>query len=77
MQERNFTPAGMELNSKLRAGAKIRGAVVDVAERAADDFDFAERLTELNEELERLNAEARMLEIAVGFISSGDLFQDF
>ena len=33
-----------------------------VAERAADDFDFAERLQELNEELERLNAEARGLE---------------
>ena len=33
-----------------------------VTERAADDFDFAERLTELNEDLERLNAEARVLE---------------
>ena len=37
-----------------------------VAERAADDFDFAERLTELNEELERLNAEARALEERIG-----------
>lgn len=35
---------------------------VDVAEMAADDFDFAERLTELSEELERMNAEARVLE---------------
>jgi len=38
------------------------GRYVGVAERAADDFDFAERLMELNEELERLNGEARMLE---------------
>jgi type I restriction enzyme M protein len=38
------------------------GRYVGVAERAADDFDFAERLQELNEELERLNAEARELE---------------
>jgi type I restriction enzyme M protein len=35
---------------------------VGVAERAADDFDFAEWLQELNEELERLNVEARVLE---------------
>jgi type I restriction enzyme M protein len=33
-----------------------------VAERAPDDFEFAERLEELNEELETLNAEARELE---------------
>ncbi len=38
------------------------GRYVGVAERAADDFDFVERITELNEELERLNAEARVLE---------------
>jgi type I restriction enzyme M protein len=38
------------------------GRYVGVTERAADDFDFAERLTELNEDLERLNAEARVLE---------------
>jgi hypothetical protein len=31
-------------------------------EREADDFDFYERLEELNEELEVLNAEARELE---------------
>ncbi|MBU0511981.1 MAG: type I restriction-modification system subunit M [Chloroflexi bacterium] len=37
------------------------GRYVGVAERAADDFDFAERLTELNEELEVLNSEAREL----------------
>ena len=30
--------------------------------RAEDDFDFAERLEELNEELEVLNSEARELE---------------
>ncbi len=35
---------------------------VGMADRPAEDFDFAERLTELNEELEVLNAEARELE---------------
>jgi len=38
------------------------GRYVGVAERKDDDFDFRERLEELNEELERLNAEARKLE---------------
>ena len=38
------------------------GRYVGVAEREADDFDFAEQLEELNEELEVLNAEARELE---------------
>lgn len=38
------------------------GRYVGVAERAADDFDFAERLTELSEELEVLNSEASELE---------------
>jgi len=38
------------------------GRYVGVAERAVDDFDFKERLEALNEELERLNAEARELE---------------
>jgi prefoldin subunit 5 len=38
------------------------GRYVGVAERAADDFDFKEKLEELNEELEKLNAEARELE---------------
>ncbi len=38
------------------------GRYVGVAEREAEDFDFAERLEELNEELEVLNAEARELE---------------
>jgi len=38
------------------------GRYVGVAERKDDDFDFRERLEELNEELERLNAEARVLE---------------
>jgi type I restriction enzyme M protein len=33
-----------------------------VADREEEDFDFAERLEELNEELEVLNAEARALE---------------
>lgn len=38
------------------------GRYVGVAARAADEFVFAERLEELNEELEVLNAEARELE---------------
>jgi type I restriction enzyme M protein len=38
------------------------GRYVGIAERAADDFEFAVRLEELNEELETLNAEARQLE---------------
>jgi type I restriction enzyme M protein len=38
------------------------GRYVGVAEGKADDFDFKERLEELNEELETLNAEARELE---------------
>lgn len=44
------------------------GRYVGVGERAADEFDFAQRLEELNEELESLNSEARILEggIALG-----------
>jgi type I restriction enzyme M protein len=38
------------------------GRYVGVAERAADDFEFLERLEELNEELEVLKAESRELE---------------
>lgn len=38
------------------------GRYVGVAERAVEDFVFAERLEELNEELEVLNVEARELE---------------
>jgi len=38
------------------------GRYVGVAARAEDDFDFKERLEELNEELETLNTEARELE---------------
>ncbi|MGO9275633.1 MAG: N-6 DNA methylase [Terriglobia bacterium] len=38
------------------------GRYVGVTARAADDFDFKERLEELNEELETLNVEARELE---------------
>ncbi len=37
------------------------GRYVGVAEGAADDFDFKERLQELNEELEVLNEEAMKL----------------
>ena len=38
------------------------GRYVDVAARAEEDFVFAERFEELNEELEALNTEARELE---------------
>jgi type I restriction enzyme M protein len=38
------------------------GRYVGVASRPADDFDFTEKLEELNEELEILNAEAHELE---------------
>lgn len=38
------------------------GRYVGVTERVADDFDFKEKLEELNEELEVLNVEARELE---------------
>ncbi|MCX5910273.1 MAG: SAM-dependent DNA methyltransferase, partial [Deltaproteobacteria bacterium] len=38
------------------------GRYVGVAEVETDDFDFKERLQELNEELEVLNVEARELE---------------
>ncbi len=42
------------------------GRYVGVSERAADGFDFRERLEELQEELESLNAEARNLEDMIG-----------
>ncbi len=38
------------------------GRYVGIADRPADDFDFKERLEELNEELETINVEARELE---------------
>lgn len=38
------------------------GRYVGVAEKGPDDFDFAEKLEELNEEFEVLNSEARELE---------------
>jgi type I restriction enzyme M protein len=47
------------------------GRYVGVAERAADDFEFVERLEELNEELETLNAEARELEERIAESVSG------
>jgi type I restriction enzyme M protein len=42
------------------------GRYVGVADRVEDDGDFHERLEALNEELERLNAEARVLEERIG-----------
>ncbi|WP_437778803.1 type I restriction-modification system subunit M [Sorangium sp. So ce1097] len=41
------------------------GRYVGVAGRAAEDFDFKERLVALNEELERLNGEAREIEAKI------------
>lgn len=41
------------------------GRYVGVGERAADEFDFSERLEGLNEQLEVLNAEARELELTI------------
>jgi type I restriction enzyme M protein len=41
------------------------GRYVGVADRAVDDFDFLERLEELNEELELLNIEARNIETQI------------
>ena len=41
------------------------GRFVGVAERAADDFEFAVRLEELNEELESLNVKAREFESTI------------
>jgi type I restriction enzyme M protein len=38
------------------------GRYVGVAEKQADEFEFSERLGELNEELEALNSEAQELE---------------
>lgn len=42
------------------------GRYVGVTEKPEDDFDFYERLEELNEELEVLNVEARELEERIG-----------
>ena len=42
------------------------GRYVGVAEGAEDDFDFKERLEELNKELEVLNAEGQDLEDTIG-----------
>ncbi|MBV9708330.1 MAG: SAM-dependent DNA methyltransferase [Chloroflexi bacterium] len=41
------------------------GRYVGIAERAIDDFDFREKLEELNEELEVLNVEAHELETRI------------
>ncbi len=49
------------------------GRYVGVADRAEEDFDFFERLEELNEELEVLNAEARELEEKIALNIAGIL----
>lgn len=41
------------------------GRYVGVADRVPEDFDFKKRLEELNEELERLNGDARELETKI------------
>ena len=46
------------------------GRYVGVRDREEEDFDFYERLEELNEEMEGLNAEARELEERIGTIMS-------
>jgi type I restriction enzyme M protein len=47
------------------------GRYVGVIERPPDEFDFYERLEELNEEFEVLNAEARELEDKIAANVSG------
>ena len=47
---------------KVQGWSLNPGRYVGIAERAIDDFDFKEKLEELNEELEMLNAEAHELE---------------
>lgn len=47
------------------------GRYVGVGERSAVEFDFAERLKDLNEELEALNSEAHVLEATVAANVSG------
>jgi len=51
---------------KVQGWSLNPGRYVGVADRKEDDFDFRERLEELNEELESLNAEARDLENRIG-----------
>jgi len=54
---------GASLDEVRQQGYSLNpGRYVGVAEREADDFEFSERLQELNEELELLNTEARELE---------------
>src|SRR5260370_21093033 len=55
------------------------GRYVGVTERPIDDFDFKEKLEELNEELEVLNVEAHELEERIaanvaGFVGGGKVF---
>ncbi|HID31618.1 MAG TPA: SAM-dependent DNA methyltransferase, partial [Desulfobacterales bacterium] len=73
MLEENFPEGGYQDVAGLCKMATIEaikaqgwslnpGRYVGVAAREEDDFDFSERLEELNEELEVLNSEARELE---------------
>jgi type I restriction enzyme M protein len=47
---------------EAQSGSLNPGRYVGVAPGEADDFDFRERLEELQEELERLNGEAVLLQ---------------
>ena len=49
------------------------GRYAGVADRQADDFDFSERLEELNEEMEVLNAEGA----GAGGADCGECGKDF
>jgi len=51
---------------KVQGWSLNPGRYVGVADREEDDFDFREKLVELNNELELLNAEARELEEQIG-----------
>lgn len=48
-----------------QGGCLFKARNSDVAEQTDDDFDFAERFGELNEELAVLNAEAHQLEARI------------
>ena len=58
-----FTVAKQEIDKIINQGYSLNpGRYVGVAEKEEVDFVFSEKLHELNEELERLNAEAHELE---------------
>ena len=62
MRSGNYEGVATIKEIKAQGWSLNPGRYVGVAEREEDDFDFKERLEQLNEELEVLNAEARELE---------------